>query len=203
MAVMVTGSPIVSPAGVRSWTVIGDVPFDFARTGMTTDGLVVRAQGDGVVAGVGGVGIGPTVGRSTRGTTAWATRRAGSPSSGSADVLATCTSMSPDRPVSVNVNGLGRHHRAADRVGFGLDLRGHGGGLVVVDRGRDQSAELDRPRDRAGDRRAGASTPALAALSAVESISSTRAASDGPASCRAARPATGSPARGLDVGASR
>ena len=37
VAVIVTGSAIDSPAGVSSWTVIGDVPFDLARTGMTNE----------------------------------------------------------------------------------------------------------------------------------------------------------------------
>ena len=133
---MVAGSPIRSPAGVRTSTVMGEVPFDFARTGTTTEvssfGRRVTAWSPTSVAS-GSFGGGVDSGKDSLGDEK---RRITVEGFGGrvADLHLDVAGSAGER----EREGLGRHDGAANRVGFSLDLRGHGGGLVVVDRRREQ-----------------------------------------------------------------
>ena len=109
--VIVTGSAIDSPAGVSTSTVMGEVPFDLARTGMTNEvssfgRSVTLTSPTSVASGSPGGGV-------DSGNDSFGDEKRRTTSSGSSDVLPTWTSMSPERPVRVNLNGRGRHHGVA------------------------------------------------------------------------------------------
>ena len=166
VAVTVTGSPITSPAGVRICTVIGEVPFDLARTGMMTEfssfGRSSMVWSPALASG------GPTTGSFDSGNDNFCddARRITVRTSG--DVLAICSSMSPDRPVSVKEKGSG--DTTDPRIASASDwmravVAAASSSLTEVEMSAWSSAAHTSGRGSSG----GNIVPALAALNAVES----------------------------------